>query len=329
MKYHLLSLVLLLVLANLAFAQPDPNNAPPLDNRLMVPMLMLRSLDQMPAITKNSPQGFFALRHGILVKYDAQTLKEQSTLELLGPLGEWNKERLSNWDDAIIMLLGRVRHMMPGNLLVDGKDLIILLGGQYLRVDSEKMQIKCAVQLLDPDPLLDIARSMQQAEGMAMNAAKLFIPMQAEVDGKVVHITHGSELYIVNAEDGKLLARNSLSAKLNEDLIPMPNIPIPGMGGGKPEAATPEDDKPFTIIGVITKHPEAGDGVWTIKEGNGAEYVLLNGQGARQGSVPRIEGVRVLVRGTYRAEAKDMPKFGKGYLEVVGFLLLTTIEAAK
>jgi len=319
-----LSALLLALLAG-ALAQPDPNNLP-MDNALMMPMVMLVSLDQMPVTTKSTPNGIFAFRHGVLVKYDAKTLQQQGMLELLGPLGPWDKNRLANKDDGMMMLLERTRHMMPSAMAVSGKDLYLTMGGQLYRIDGEKLRMVYSVQIIQPDPLLEIARSLDDGPAMGTKAMRLFMPCQLDVNGNLLQITHGNDIIFVNMDDGKITARSQVPEALSASLITMPNE---GPFAAPPAPVGAVDGKTFTTLGIVTKHPEVNEGIWTVKTEDGAEYVLLNGPGSRKNGVPRMEGVRVLVRGTYSKEHPGLATYGKGFIEVNGFLLLTTAEVGK
>ncbi len=324
MLRHLFVSALVLTMLISALAQPDPRNLPT-SEALQMPMLMLGSLDQVPVITKTTPIGVFALRHGVLVKFDAVTLQQQGMLELLGPVSEWDKNRLADKDDGMMMLLERARLMLPPGIAVDGTMLFITLGGQLFASTGRSSSSNTVCKSSDR-PAAEYCPLYEYSPAIATKAASLFLPCQLEVNGKTLQISRDNQIVFVNTEDGKITARASMPALLSASLITMPKDSPFAIAPGVMEAV---DGKTYTTLGVITHHAEVNDGCWTVKEYDGTEVVLLNGPGSARRGMPRIEGARVLLRGTFAKEQADMPKYGKGYLLVNSFLLLRQAEAGK
>jgi len=324
LRYWYIPALLLAVFSG-ACAQQDPASLPMAEG-LTMPLFMLASLDQMPAIAKNTSNGIFVIRHAVLVKYDATTLQQQGMLELLGPVPAWDKNRLADKDDGMLLLLERARHLLTPAIAVNGKDIYITIGGQLFGIDGEKLKLKFCVQVIEPDPFLAIDRAMEQGTPIATKAAALFKPCQMDMNGKNLEIIYGNAVLFVNAEDGKIIARSIPPPALSENLITMPKD---GPLAEQPDTNVPVEGKLFTTIGIVAQHPDVNADCWTVKTFDGTEFVLLNDPSSRNGSVPHVEGARVLIRGILTKDNPWPTRYRAGCLKMNGFLLLTTAQVQK
>lgn len=172
-------------------------------------------------IMEMAPQGLFVLRGGILAKLDAKTLKEVAVVELFGaapvrpttqparnapPTPEWTKYYAEM----------AKRNAAPA-LLAAEKNLLIVIGDQFFRIDAETGKV-AAKASLTPAPVVPADPNQPQPQPQpATNAAPLL-----EMNGTTLIVLNGMNVTAVNIEDGKILATGKLPEKM-----------APPQGGGR------------------------------------------------------------------------------------------------
>lgn len=313
---RMLGLLLLLALASLGFAQPDPNVPPPLEQRVEMTLMMLRLFDRMPPVMKATTDGLFLIHNGVLTKYDAEKGQLAGTLALFGEPFDWPPDYQPVGDDGNVFLLERMRRMMmPGITNVD-HDLLIVIGGQFFRLDARTLEVKVAATVLTPDPLLEAARIIIQQDGMGMvtNPMAMFQSSQLEPTGRTLHLMQGANQVVsINIDTGAVVANQPLPPSMQQRLIPSTKA---GPFAENPAPASPVDGKTFFSIGRLVVQPNRV----VIKDETGVEYELRGNLAQTLAKAQGTDTARLLVSGIYQHTPAT------GIIEVGAYIELTTVK---
>ncbi len=144
-------------------------------------------------ILLNTDKGLFALRAGVVAKYDTTTLKEVQTLPLLGPA----PEAPTDFQDREAMQQYRQAMQMRQNALMiaNADSLLIVIGDHFYRVNQETLKSDATADLHAADAA---AGAPEPVPGYALAGNTLFL-------------MRGKEMLSLNITDGKILARAPLS----------------------------------------------------------------------------------------------------------------------
>ena len=315
MRYIMLAALLLLSSA-FAMAQPDPDHPQP-DPRFMEPLMILRNLDQLPPLVKTTPYGIFLVCHGVVVKYDPVTGEEKGTLELFGPAPQWSDERLQDFSEGVVFLLERVRRVLQPSLETDGKNLLILIGGQLFCLDMDACKLRYTLVVFQPDIMQEFIDHARSETSLRAASNRLFPPAQLQVVGKSAVLLRDNQMVMVNLEDGTVLSRRTLPARLTASLTPAPKTgpfaekPVPGLADGKP----------YLAVGRLS---DQGNGTWDFQDERGGDMLLRGAAVARLTALPEITRTRVIVQGIYHAPAKATGN--PGVLDLQHFAQLTVLQ---
>lgn len=320
-------LVLLLLLAAGAFAQPDPNQPNPAPNRPAAPqpgnmaMNMARGVlfqlvrDQKTLMVRTN-DGLFVLRSGVLAKYQPDTLNQPQIKELFPapiamPAGDNPDEaKVREW----AMDVGK--RILPAVIVPLGQDLVIIIGEQFFRINGVTLEVKVAKQILPKNPMPELNRLMMMTA-----------PPSAVVSTQepVLFLSRGQQLLSVNINTGELLADGVLPEKMQPErlLAGMWGGRQPGMAPGNPPAgrpgAEPVQGNPIVVVGTVS-HRENPD-TWSVADDGGNVYILTGEQLAKLKATPNIVGLRVRIDGQQLPAVEGQPA-GVKRVEIVKFEVL-------
>jgi len=305
-RYFLL-LTIAFSLSGLALAQPDPANPQPVKPpaaqqpkglEVLLAELIKEGmrLQAQPAQVTPAAQALYVYRHGTLAKYDPN-MQLVKAVELFGPMPgpagavptEPEKQKL---------FLETLKRIVPAAITVQRERIIISVGDQFFVLDAETLEKKVDANIAgDLQPL-------QQLERLP----SLLQPPALTVGEKSVMLSRGNKLTIISLADGKVQKTVELPPSMNLNPF-QPGKPI--AAGDKP---APRD---ITVVGAIVRHPEITDWqCWTVRDDEGAEYVLTGEQAKTIAAKGNPEGQRFRITGTLITEWAALPKFAKGLLTV-------------
>ena len=182
------------------------------------------------ALIESTPKGFFVLRNGVVVKFDAATMQVAGTKELFGPLpampqGDMrqNPGLFRDW------FAEHAKRNAPAIMLPADNALVIVIGTTFFRVNQDTLAIGSQTELVPPSAPLP---SSPHAAAMTMPPAT----SGYKLIGNTLYLLLPTELLGVNIEDGTVTTRTPLPAAL----IPQPHPPPRGNPGG----AYPRRDNP-------------------------------------------------------------------------------------
>jgi len=323
-RWSLVSAIIVIVVlsAGCAFAQPDPAHPQP-DippgmqklQQLVTQMVTQRMAEQRTQVLY-TPQGIFIERNGTLALLNAATLKEQKVIELFGALPEMPAgadvapKARQQW------LLQLAKRLLPTAMLASGNDLLILVGDQFFRVDIPTQEIKASVSLV---PEKELVR----------NNGRLMFAMLAmptlELHDKTLYITRGDQLFAVNIDDGTVLASGTMPVQMQMQakLPGLDQLLHPDKAPANPKRTGKNtlNDTAITIVGVMVKHADANGDFWTVKNNLDEEYVLKGEALPQLLATPKIEGARARLTGQLTHE-DNIPQFSAGSLVVEQYQVL-------
>lgn len=152
----------------------------------------------------NAPKGIFALRGGVLAKYDTTTLKAVQVFSLFGPAPEQPAQGADR--DAIGKYYAEMqRRGAPAIMLVKDNSLLVVIGDNFARISQENIQQIEAKADLKPQTATEENnggrfRVMETAPGYLLVGNTLYLLRSKEMlaititDGKVVHAALPNEL---------------------------------------------------------------------------------------------------------------------------------------
>ncbi len=304
---HRLLLFAILACALAAFAQPDPDAPPPADlrpekqvqemMRQLVPMILAQ-----PPLMMTVPNGVFVVRGGVLAKYDPRSLETEGLVELFGPApAEGNKANpLANME--------RLKRLMPGAMLVTEKELLIVIGEHFFRVDRGTLEVLVSVSLFKEQALAPAERLLAVAA-----------PPVLALNGNTLYVTRGNHLLAVNWLDGKVRGMGVLPDPFGGKLPAVGKAVAPKANKrGKP-AVNPQA-REVVVIGTLLHHADRGGDFWALKADEGGEYLLSGETLEKLLDEKQALDKRLRITGLLTPPAPN--DFGKGELAVVKYEIL-------
>jgi hypothetical protein len=212
---------------------------------------------------------------------------------------------------------------------VEGEDLLLLIGDQFIRVEGETLEVKYHVaaaseQNLPPDPFAQVIELMVKPE------------LLRDPNGPLLYIFRSRLITVMNVETGQMVAEKPVPGQFIARLTnvlqqnePVAKNPPPPAAEQNPvvkklpvASAPPAGQgattlRAYTVVGTVMKHPDGGQTFWTLKTDNGMEAILIGEQMVPLKKTPNIEGSRVRITGLFTAPTADTPKFASGNLEVL------------
>ena len=154
------------------------------------------------ALLVNTPKGLFALRAGVLAKYDAATLKPLAVFPLFGAAPEApgaNADRTAYQAYFAEM----ARRTVPAVMIPKDDSLLIIIGDAYARINQETMKVEAKQDLHTPGATADAGGRTQTepAPGYVMA-------------GNTLYLLRGKEMLALSISDGKILDRSPLPKEL-------------------------------------------------------------------------------------------------------------------
>ncbi|MHB0938672.1 MAG: hypothetical protein ACYC6A_19935 [Armatimonadota bacterium] len=301
MKRAICLVMLMLAFLQLAGAQPDPNQPPAdlPDRQPQVAGRVIRNLLalQQKASVQSTPHGICVLRNGVLALLDAQTLKPKIVRDLFPPAAPPAPKA----PFAAAADMPAVERMYPASLLLQGDDLLVLIGDHLFRVDTATLKLRYDADLTGP-------------LGKAANRwRELIAPPTLELKGDTLYIVRTTQICAVNVRDGKLLKTTLLPPPLQQgDAVRAPQG-LRDRPADEPPAAQARE---VTLVGVIVKQ-DGHKPLWTLRTAEDARYIL---EGDTLDKLA-AEGARARITGILREDG-DLPDFAEGRLEIKEYQIL-------
>jgi hypothetical protein len=271
---------------------------------------------RQPTVMLKTEQGMMVLTNGVLAKYDSKTLEEKGTVALLPELGPqptrpafMDQTTRQAYQDLLAEWNATAALYRETPAMADlGQYVLIVMGDQFYRVDSETMKIEVQSSVVDTDA--------QAADQTATTAVTGGTPMLA-LNGTALYVLRGEEMSVIEIKEGKVLANATLPVEMTGPIGgTQPRQPNLG-GGGRPGQTTTET----SMIGTIVNHVDIEGGIWTVKLDTGDEYVLGGTALENLLMTDGIEGKRVQVTGT-AVTGTDAAQYGKGTFSVKSFQIV-------
>jgi len=205
MMKHLVVMSMVLVLAAGAlFAQaPAPVTGPNTGSTVLV----------------NTPKGLFALRDGVLAKYDIATLKPAQELQLFGPMPAPPADFTDNTARQKYFSEFQ-RRTAPAIMIPKDTSLLVVVSDGFARINQDTLKVEASADLT-PAGGTTTAAGGGMGRGFQQAAAPGFL-----LNGNTLYVMTGKEMLSINITDGKILARTALP----QDLQPL-QMNFPGGGG--------------------------------------------------------------------------------------------------
>lgn len=150
-------------------------------------------------------KGLFALRNGVLVKFDAATLKEAQLLEIFGPMPERpadNADREAMQKYMADMQQRRAAAVM----LVKDNSLLVIIGDGFARINQDTLEVEATADLKNP--------ADAGAAGAAAGARTVEPAPTCLLVEDTLYLLRSREVLSISVTDGKILARSPLPQQL-------------------------------------------------------------------------------------------------------------------
>jgi len=205
MKYFMTMTLTLLLAAGALFAQ-RPNNM----GGSNVTTIMLKT-----------DKGVFALRSGVLVKYDAITLKQIAEYQIFGaaptmperPADMTDQTAVQAWRTDMQTYNTTMQKRQGSALMIPTKDsLLIVIGDGFGRIDQDTLKPEAKASLLPVTPAAD---PNAPAATPVAPVRPTVEPVPGYVlDGNTLYLMRAKEVMSINITDGTIIARTALPVEL-------------------------------------------------------------------------------------------------------------------
>jgi len=148
----------------------------------------------------NTPKGLFALRSGVLARFNATTLKTEQVFELFGPMPQRPADN-NNRDAMQAYFTELQRRNAPPIMLVKDNALLIVIGDGFARLDQDTLKVEATGDLRAPGAGADGRGRGEGAPGYLLVNNTLFL-------------MRGTEMLSISVTDGKVLTRSPLPKEL-------------------------------------------------------------------------------------------------------------------
>lgn len=300
-------LLLLACLASFVSAQPNPAvppiDAPPANAKLIPTTVPVNTRDM---VIETTPNGLFVVYRGVVARYHATTLQPQGSVDLFEPVPQGAaptpEKALVRPAEDDRQFRAQVAAMLP-----HGDALLIIIGNQFRRVNQKTLVIEAKSTLdpgkpTNPDPLLT-------------GALNPWLPAVVKLDGQALYVFRGPYLLLLNPTSGAITAQSTLPKTMYTTTVAIRQTQLLNDPNTTPA-------REVTYHGVV-HHVALEGGFWALKVENGDEYVIAGGPQAKALlATPKLDGARVRVTGVVSQRAGSA-MYGKGYLDVNTFQVLT------
>jgi hypothetical protein len=269
---------------------------------------------RQPTVMELTDQGLIVITNGVLARYDAKTLEAKGTVDLLGPLPEAPQpptalddlqlyfqdyqlytQELAKWRETPVMT-------------TLGQYLLVVLGDQFYRIDSETMTIEVQASV-----------EAEPADGADPLPPLTGVTPILSLHGTMLYVLRSNRVSAIEIKEGKVMAATTLPAEMVGGVAAV-RPPAVGGGGVVVPPTTPVAT-PTTLVGTIVNHDDLEGGFYTVKLDNGDEYVLAGTALEKLLLTPNIEGKRVRLTGT-TSNQPGIAQYGKGYFNLTAYQIL-------
>ncbi|MHB9026609.1 MAG: hypothetical protein ACYC7E_20955 [Armatimonadota bacterium] len=149
-------------------------------------------------------KGLFALRSGVLVKYDVATLKPAlPPFELFGKAPD---PPAANADQPIQQKYRTemMRRMAPAMMVPKDNSLLIIIGDGYARINQDTLKVEAKADLKNPTAAPEAETGRPRTEPA---------PAYALVEN-TLYLLRGTEMLALSITDGKIINRSPLPKEL-------------------------------------------------------------------------------------------------------------------
>jgi len=156
-----------------------------------------------PSIPATTAAGFYAVRNGVIVRFDAETLTQKAVRDLLPPAPEIPKAGAISDELFTAVSTSRGKRIATPQLVQVGNDLAVLTGGGFFLVDGSTLEVKAKQEQF---PTLEINQYTQQPAYL--------------VDGTNLFTVLGNELTLLDLTKGETVNSVDLSKQMLHKLFP-------------------------------------------------------------------------------------------------------------
>lgn len=254
---------------------------------------------QSPLQWTATPDGIFLLRYGALAKLDPHTLEPIKVTELFGAVT--NIDDTATAETKTIASLDRAQRQLPPVMLTQGKELLIISGDTFFRVNAETLAISRQSTLTQVDDNALVQR---------MNLLISYGQPQVQMTKKGLYVTRGRECLLVNPVDGAVQP------------LSMPDALTSALPFLRPrrqpfKTVMPKDGETVQLNGVAWPETKDGATTWLFYAPQcGGTFVLTGPNVAKVSANPNAQGGNTMLPGTFHQKADGAPGDALGTVEV-------------
>jgi len=189
----------------------------------------------LTTIMLKTDKGLFALRSGVLVKYDATTLQQIAEYKIFGdaptapvrPTDMTDQAAVAAWRTDMQTYTTSLQKRQGAALMISTKDsLLIVIGDGFGRISQDTLKPEAKASLLPPAT----APAVVDPNAPAAPVRQTVEPVPGYVlDGTTLFLMRAKEVLSINTVDGTIIARSTLPVELQPAAQNMFN---PGGGRG-------------------------------------------------------------------------------------------------
>jgi len=140
----------------------------------------------------NTPKGLFALRSGVLAKYDITTLKAQQVFELFGPMPAPPAQGADRtaWGTYFAEM---ARRNAPAVMFARDNSLIVIVGDGFAKISQDTLKVELSADLRPAD-----AAAAEPGRGFREPTPGYLVV------GNTLYLMRGKEMLSVALTDGKV-----------------------------------------------------------------------------------------------------------------------------
>ncbi|MHB9133942.1 MAG: hypothetical protein ACYDBB_22980 [Armatimonadota bacterium] len=275
-----------------------------------LPMKGGLGLTSLPALLQNpstvlaaTPDALYVLRMGVLAKLDPATLEPRKLVELFGlPAGVAEIAKATEEQKRAVNIDHAIRYL-PAAILAGDKELSIVVGDRFFRVDADGNLLASAT-LATVD---DAAVGKRIEELIALGA-----PALSRIGNDLV-ITRGKQVSLLNGKT--LTVREGKLADAQLRALPYPMTrPVVARPPVMPPA--PREDQEVKLYGLLQQQTGVGGEYWSLLDEYGREFVLTGNKVPELVARPKMQQSQVFLTGLFKKQRPDVPTLGLGSIEV-------------
>ncbi len=233
-----------------------------------------------PAQIKATADAVYVLCYGGLVKLDAKTLEPVKVKALYGPV--INVAENATTEAKTFAGIDHARRTLPAVMLLQDNAMLIVIGDDFFRVNTDTLEIEKQTQLAQVDDNALVKR---------MNQLLSYKQPQVLPTAHGLLVTRGKECMLVNTQNGSVRPLQLPEALTHPLPYLRPHRPLP-------KTIVPEDGKTITLQGVAWSKMEGDNSTWyfcdqsigTVKL-TGAKIGAISEDPNQQQGVITVQGV--------------------------------------